>query len=242
MTPEPAFLLHRRPYRETSALVDLLTINHGRVRAVAHGVQRPGSKSRQRLQPFTPLFVTWRGERELKRLMLMESRGHTALLVGEGLLCGLYANEIATRLLPLEMPADETFAFYTALMDALPLPAERALALRRYEWALLEALGATPRFTTANGLALDPHARYQFDAPNRAFAPAERGWEGRTLRYIEQGSWHQPGLANALKAVMREALAPLLGSQELRSRRLMLDLARRRHVGVPTAAGSSSSS
>ncbi|MGO3275086.1 DNA repair protein RecO, partial [Halomonas sp.] len=55
MPPEPAFLLHRRPYRETSALVDLLTLNHGRVRAVAHGGQRPGSKSRQRLQPFTPL-------------------------------------------------------------------------------------------------------------------------------------------------------------------------------------------
>ncbi|MFW6345531.1 MAG: recombination protein O N-terminal domain-containing protein, partial [Halomonas sp.] len=33
MTPEPAFLLHRRPYRETSALVELLTLHHGRVRA-----------------------------------------------------------------------------------------------------------------------------------------------------------------------------------------------------------------
>ncbi|HBX38269.1 MAG TPA: DNA repair protein RecO, partial [Pseudohongiella sp.] len=90
MTAEPAFLLHRRAYRETSALVDLLTLNHGRIRAVAHGGQRPGSKSRQRLQPFTPLFVSWRGDRELKRLTLMESRGHTALLAGEGLLCGLY--------------------------------------------------------------------------------------------------------------------------------------------------------
>ncbi|MYL24508.1 DNA repair protein RecO [Halomonas alkaliantarctica] len=228
MTPEPAFLLHRRPYRETSALIDLLTLHHGRVRAVAHGVQRPGSKSRQRLQPFTPLFVTWRGERELKRLMLMESRGQTALLVGEGLLCGLYANEIATRLLPIEMPAEEAFAFYTALMEALPLPAERALALRRYEWALLEALDATPRFATPDGGALDPHGRYQFDALSRAFIPAERGLEGRTLRYIEQGDWREAGLAKTLKALMRASLAPLLGSQELRSRRLMLDLAQRR--------------
>ncbi|MDK9687017.1 DNA repair protein RecO [Halomonas sp. LC1] len=228
MTAEPAFLLHRRAYRETSALVDLLTLNHGRIRAVAHGGQRPGSKSRQRLQPFTPLFVSWRGDRELKRLTLMESRGHTALLAGEGLLCGLYANEIATRLLPLELNATDVFAFYSALLDALPVPAERGLALRRYEWALLDVLDATPRFCTPDGGALDPHQRYRFDANSRAFMAAEQGIEGRTLRYIEQGDWQATGLASALKAVMRAALAPHLGPTALRSRELMLDLARRR--------------
>lgn len=228
MSPEPAFLLHRRPYRETSALVDLLTLDHGKVRAVAHGGQRPGSKSRQRLQPFTPLFVTWQGSRDLKRLTLMESRGQTALLAGEGLLCGLYANEIATRLLPLELGAQDVFAFYSALLDALPAPAERALALRRFEWSLLEALEATPLFRTPDGALLDPQARYRFDAPSRAFLPAESGIEGRTLRYIEQGDWQPDGLAGALKVVMRAALAPYLGTTALRSRELMLDLARRR--------------
>ena len=74
MQPQPAFLLHKRPYRETSALVELLTLEHGRVRAVAQGVQRPGSRSRGRLQPFTPLHVTWVGEGELKRLRLMGSQ------------------------------------------------------------------------------------------------------------------------------------------------------------------------
>src|SRR5690554_4077465 len=97
MTPEPAFLLHKRPYRETSTLVELLTLHHGRVRAVAQGVQRPGSRSRGRLQPFAPLHVTWTGEGELKRLRLMESRGAAALLAGEGLLCGLYANELRSE-------------------------------------------------------------------------------------------------------------------------------------------------
>ncbi|MGP8288668.1 DNA repair protein RecO [Vreelandella zhanjiangensis] len=228
MSAEPAFLLHRKPYRETSALVDLLTLNNGRIRAVAHGGQRPGSKSRQRLQPFTPLFVSWRGERDLKRLTLMESRGQTALLAGEGLLCGLYANEIATRLLPLELAAGDVFAFYTALLEALPIPSERALALRRYEWALLEALEATPRFCTPDGNPLDPQVRYRFDAQSRAFLPADNGLEARALRYVEQGDWQHAGLANVLKSVMRAALAPHLGSTALRSRELMVALARRR--------------
>ncbi|SDN24064.1 DNA repair protein RecO [Vreelandella arcis] len=229
MPVEPAFLLHRRPYRETSALVDLLTLHHGRIRAVAQGGQRPTSKSRQRLQPFTPLLVTWRGERELKRLTLMESRGSTALLAGEGLLCGLYANEIATRLLPLELPAGDAFAFYTALLEALPAPAARALALRRYEWSLLDALDATPRFCTPDGGALDPQAVYRFEASSRAFVPSAQGLDGRTLRYIDHHDWQEPALASALKAIMRAALAPHLGTTALRSRELMRDLAKRRH-------------
>lgn len=238
MTPRPAFLLHKRPYRETSALVDLLTFGHGRVRAVAQGMQRPSSRARQRLQPFTPLFVSWQGQRELKRLVVMESRGQTALLAGEGLLCGLYANEIATRLLPVELGADDVFAFYTALLSALPQPAERALALRRFEWALLDLLDATPCFSLADGSGLDTATRYAYEPASRAFVPAavaSQGvsYDGRTLRYLAQGDWQAGGLDLALKHLMRAALAPLLGQQPLRSRQLMIDLARRRRPAAP---------
>ncbi|PMR73466.1 DNA repair protein RecO [Billgrantia endophytica] len=230
MLPQPAFLLHKRPYRETSALVELLTLDHGRVRAVAQGVQRPGSRSRGRLQPFGPLHLTWVGEGELKRLRLMESRGATALLAGEGLLCGLYANELLTRTLPVELPVPDVFAFYAALMEALPRPAGRAEALRCLERALLEALDAAPRFTEADGRELDPQCRYRFDASSRAFVPSESGIDGRTLRLLASGDWSTPGLGGPAKAVMRAAMAPLLGSRPLRSRELMRQLAERRRI------------
>ncbi|MGQ4877332.1 DNA repair protein RecO [Billgrantia sp. LNSP4103-1] len=228
MQPQPAFLLHKRPYRETSALVELLTLQHGRVRAVAQGVQRPGSRSRGRLQPFAPLHVTWVGEGELKRLRLMESRGATALLVGEGLLCGLYANELLTRTLPVELPAAEVFAFYTALLEALPRPQGRAVALRQLEFSLLDTLDAAPRYTTPEGGELDPQSRYRFDTASRAFVPGEPGLDGRTLRLLAGGDWAAPGLAGPAKAIARAALAPLLGSRPLRSRELMRQLAERR--------------
>ncbi|MBW6392154.1 MULTISPECIES: DNA repair protein RecO [Halomonadaceae] len=228
MQPQPAFLLHKRPYRETSALVELLSFDHGRVRAVAQGVQRPGSRSRGRLQPFAPLHVTWVGEGELKRLRLMESRGAAALLVGEGLLCGLYANELLTRTLPVEFPVGEVFAFYTALLQALPLPEGRAVALRRLEFALLDALDAAPRYTTPDGSELDPQGRYRYDSVTRAFVPGEPGLDGRTLRLMAGGDWASPGLAGPAKVVARAALAPLLGARPLRSRELMRQLAERR--------------
>lgn len=233
MTPQPAYLLHKRPYRETSALVELITLEHGRVRAVAQGVQRGGSKARGRLQPFTPLHVTWVGDVELKRLRLMESNGTAALLAGEGLLCGLYANELLIRTLPSLLPVREVFAFYGALFDALPIPAERAPALRRLEIALLEALDAEPVFLDTDERELDLQQRYIYRIGERRFAPAgdgQQGIDGRTLRLLAQGEWSQPGLAGVAKALTRAALAPLLGSKPLRSRELMMQLAaRRRH-------------
>ncbi|MFG6178175.1 DNA repair protein RecO [Halomonas sp. THAF12] len=230
MTPQPAYLLHKRPYRETSALVELLTLDHGRVRAVARGVQRPGSRARATLQPFAPLYLTWSGQGELKRLSLIESRAPAAMLVGEGLLCGLYANELLTRLLPVELPAGDVFAFYAAALEALPRPEGRAGALRRLELSLLEVLDAEPRFCAPDGQALDPQARYVFQADSRAFVPGEPGIDGRTLKLLASGDWREPGLAGTAKAVTRAALAPLLGGRPLRSREWMRQLAARRRA------------
>jgi len=51
---EAAFVLHRRPYRETSLILDFLTLNHGRLSAVARGAGRAGNRWQAELQPFNP--------------------------------------------------------------------------------------------------------------------------------------------------------------------------------------------
>ncbi|WP_106477056.1 DNA repair protein RecO [Phytohalomonas tamaricis] len=231
MQPHPAYLLHRRPYRETSALVDVITLEHGRLRAVARGIMRPGSRSRGRLQPFTPLHLTWSGEGELKTLKVMESHGPGAMLAGEGLLCGFYANELMIRCLPVELPVKEVFAVYSSLLEALPLPAMRAPALRRFEVTLLEALDAEPVFVTENDTPLEMHTQYVYRGDMRRFRPAlaqEQGIDGRTLKLLARGDWESPGLARVAKQLTRIALQPLLGNQTLRSRELMHELAVRR--------------
>ncbi|MHB0774028.1 DNA repair protein RecO [Halomonas sp. WWR20] len=231
MQLQPAFLLHKRPYRETSALVDLLTLEHGRVRAVAQGVQRAGSKTRARLQPFSPLHVTWTGESELKRLRVMETSGSALLLAGEGLLCGFYINELLTRTLPLEFAVRDVFGIYTLTLEALTLPAQRGPALRRLEITLLEALDAAPVFSDESDAPLDPAGSYVYRADIRRFRRAgshERGSDGRSLKLLARGDWEAPGLAGLAKQLTRAALAPLLGNKPLRSRELMYRLAAQR--------------
>ncbi|HBZ48166.1 MAG TPA: DNA repair protein RecO, partial [Stenotrophomonas sp.] len=49
---EPAFVLHARPWRETSLLVEVLTEQHGRIGLLARGVSSPRSQAlRAALQP-----------------------------------------------------------------------------------------------------------------------------------------------------------------------------------------------
>ena len=55
---EPAFVLHQRPYRNTSQLLECVTASHGRVGLVARGSRGSRGGQRALLQPFVPLRLS----------------------------------------------------------------------------------------------------------------------------------------------------------------------------------------
>jgi DNA repair protein RecO (recombination protein O) len=59
---DPAFVLHARPWRETSLIIDVLTRHHGRIGIVARGARRQSSGLKTRLIPFQPLSLSWFGK------------------------------------------------------------------------------------------------------------------------------------------------------------------------------------
>ena len=69
------FLLHRRAYRETSFLVNLFTVENGKVSAIVKGVRGSKSDKKSLLQPFQPLLIGVSGRYELKNLQQVESTG-----------------------------------------------------------------------------------------------------------------------------------------------------------------------
>src|SRR3712207_1001458 len=95
---ERAFVLHQRPYRDSSQLLECMTERHGRVGLVARGSRRPRSRQRALLQPFVPLNVSWIRRGELGRLTKVEPAGPTLMLEGQHLLAGFYASELLLKL------------------------------------------------------------------------------------------------------------------------------------------------
>ena len=112
---QPAFVLHSRAYRETSALVDFLT-PQGRLRAV---LRRARGKAGSLARPFVPLEVQFHGRGELKNVGRMDSAGVAVWLNGDALFSGLYLNELLIRLLQAEDPHPVMFEQYAATLQAL---------------------------------------------------------------------------------------------------------------------------
>ena len=73
---QPAFVLHTRPYRETSLLLECLSRDHGRVGIVARGVRsQRGRLRRSQLEPFQPLLLDLQMRGELATLRAAELAG-----------------------------------------------------------------------------------------------------------------------------------------------------------------------
>ena len=54
---QPAYVIHQRPYRDTSAIVEIFSEAHGRHALVAKGLKRPKSRLKGLIQPFQPLLI-----------------------------------------------------------------------------------------------------------------------------------------------------------------------------------------
>ncbi|MGE8408234.1 MAG: DNA repair protein RecO [Pseudomonas sp.] len=216
----PAYVLHNRAYRETSALVDFLT-PEGRVRAV---LRRARGKGGSLARPFVPLEVELRGRGELKNVGRLDSVGVAAWLVGDALFSGLYLNELLIRLLPAEDPHPALFEHYAATLQALAAGRPLEPLLRAFEWRLLDELGyafALDHDLNGDPLAADGWYRLQVDAGlERVYLLQPGLFTGAELAAMAEADWTAPGALSAAKRLMRQALAVHLGGRPLVSREL----------------------
>jgi DNA repair protein RecO (recombination protein O) len=220
-----AFILHSRPYKESSALVDLFTLSHGRLRAVLRSARgKIGSLAR----PFVPLELELRGRGELKTVSRLEAAGQANLLEGDALFSGLYLNELLIRLLPAEAPHPQLFDHYQLTLQALAAKRPLEPLLRAFEWRLLDELGygfALSVDLHGQPVASDGLYRLVPDAGLEAVTQLQPGvFHGRELLAMADADWSQPTALAAAKRLMRQALAPHLGGRPLVSRELFMNL------------------
>lgn len=228
---QPAYVLHARPWRETSLIVELLTRDHGRVGVVARGLQ--GAKRhplRAALQPLQHVRADYLPRGELARLLQAEAVDAAPRLQGEPLMASFYANELLLRLMPRQDPAPELYERYGELRLALADAAGLAWQLRRFERDLLELLGYGLLLDSAeDGDPLDPAARYRLDAErgavrDRSHAPGSTS--GAALLALAGDRCPPPEQLAELRGALRGVLAAHLGPQGLKSWGLLSELAR----------------
>ncbi len=224
---EPAFVLHSRPWRETSLIVDVLSRHHGRIGLVARGARRQTSSLKTRLIPFQPLTLSWFGKAQLRTLHAAEWQGGGLMLRGHALMCGFYLNELLLRLLPDGDAHEGLFDLYASALSALNCATPIEPILRRFELDLLSELGyAQPLGHLDNGHEIEPGRRYSF-VPAQGVTAVRRDeadYRGKTLLDLAAGDLSDPITLAESKILMRTLLAHYLGEKPLATRQLLIDL------------------
>ena len=143
---EPAYVLHRYDWSETSLILEVFTRHHGRVALVAKGAKRPTSSFRQVLLPLQPLSLAFGGDGDIRTLKSAEWVGGHVMPTGEALLSGYYLNELLMRLTARDDPHSALFDVYAAAVRLLASGDPDALqwALRGFELLLLREMGLLP--------------------------------------------------------------------------------------------------
>ena len=228
---QPAYVLHARPWRETSLIVETLTRDHGRVALVARGLAGARRHTqRAALQPLQSVRLGYLPRGELARLVQVEAVDAAPNLGGEALLAAFYVNELLLRLCPRHEPQPELWARYGPLRAELASTVPLAWTLRRFERDLLEALGFGLAWDRdATGAPLDPEADYRLD-PEHGPVPDPRAGRdtapGAAWLALATDQQPAPALLAALRTGLRGVLATHLGPQPLRSWGLIGELAR----------------
>lgn len=248
---QPAYVLHQRAYRDTSAILELFTPEQGRVGVIAKGVR--GNKPRWRglLQNFQPLLVSFNQRGELGLLTEAEAQGGALSINPHLIASGFYLNEILLRLLQRHDAQLELFGWYdTALRELAGLSmtdnaqAELEIILRRFEIRLLTALGygLVLDHDVHNAIPVQEEQEYIYfleqgpvllvedshptENPENNETHMGIKISGRTLLALQENDLSTAVIRRQAKQLLRAMLGHYLGPKPLQSRQLLQQSAR----------------
>jgi DNA repair protein RecO (recombination protein O) len=218
----PGYLLHHRPWRDTSRILEVLTREHGRLTLFARGVRGPAAKLAAVLQPFQLLLLSWSGRGEAPNLTGAERAAGAAALPPACLLAAFYLNELLLRLTTRHDSLPRLFDHYHGTLEELRLGAPLAPRLRVFEKRLLEELGYGLDLAAEahSGLPIDPDRYYEF-LPGSGLVPArapERALCGRSLLHLARETLSGARELEDAQRLLQAALGACLEGRPLATR------------------------
>tara|TARA_B100001094_G_scaffold330010_2_gene394154 strand:+ start:306 stop:1001 length:696 start_codon:yes stop_codon:yes gene_type:complete len=219
-----AYVLRVRPFRDTQHLIQLLTEHDGCFTAIirtASGKRQHTSRAALRL--FQPIYITWQGQGQLKRIQHIEIGTREIPLQAERTIMAFYLNELCLRLLPQQAPITGLLDTYHHTLMHLASDADPQAYLRYFEAFLLQELGCLPSLIQDEKQEAIKHTTYYRIQPMQNWQVCHQDYGdsyiGEMLWQLHQHSLHPQHFQSARK-LLRQFLQPLLGPKPLSSRRL----------------------
>jgi DNA repair protein RecO (recombination protein O) len=235
-----AYVLHQRPFRDSSLIVEVFARDYGRMTVFARAARGPRSRFAL-LQPFRALLLSWSGRGEAPALTGAENADSPPALPAAHLMSAFYLNELLLKLVTRHDPHPELFDQYQATLSLLRQPASADASLRQFEARLLEFIGYGLNLAAEadTGHPVRAEAYYHFQPGVHGVVIAESGSPGAigggVLQRLAQGSRFEcDAELRQARALMRAALDHCLEGRELSTRivaRSLLNYPRRERTG-----------
>ena len=220
-----AFLLHQRPYGNTSVMAEMFTLDNGRISVIAKGAKKPKSKFFGVLSPFSKLRITYRGKSELKTLTNVDKEDIFSDSFSKLSYTLLYINELLIKILPQGAPQKELFHLYDKFLLEIKTSNEIDIILRRFEIDLLEMLGYGINFINEvdSGQSIDADKLYDF-VPELGFKESPNGiFNGKEIISISKLDFENIN-KKKFKSLTTMAIGYSLDGGDLKSRQIFKSL------------------
>ena len=228
----PGYLLHHRPWRDTSRILEVFSREHGRLTLFARGVRGPTARLSAVLQPFQRLLLSWSGRGEAPQLTGAERAAQDLPLPAGAVLAAFYLNELLLRLTTRHDALPELFDRYHDTLEQLRRGAPLEPCLRIFEKRLLELLGYGLDLgaDAASGTPLAPGRYYDF-RPGVGLVPAAarsvRSLSGRSLLSLAGETLSGARELEDARRVLQAALGACLEGRPLSTRAVAKSMKRR---------------
>jgi len=231
---QPGYILHHRPFRDSSQILDIVTRDYGKVALVARGSRGARSRLAGILRPFLPLRLSWVAKSDLGTLTGAEASGPPAGMVGDAMLSAYYVNELLLHFLHRYDPQPEIFRLYEEVLHGLVGSPSVAASLRSFELEFLSLLGyavnLNHEFASHDPLVDEQNYEYRMEQGPVRVDRSEGAlvFPGSVLSGVNEQRFEDPDVLRAASRLLREIIGFHLGGKELKSRKVLMEVHRGR--------------
>jgi len=217
------YVLHQRPYRESSIIAEFFSREEGRFPIILGGVKRARSRSARHglIQPFDFLAMKTSPKGDMRRAELADQLHGSLKVTGHRTFFGFYANELVYRLSTRFDAVPSLFDLYHQFMEALKLDSFDARFVTGFEIEFLRALGYGINFDRVNGGGepVSEGGRYHFDPVRGFFSDATGGITGEALARVIREPDHTLSL-ELVRKIAAQVIDHLLSGRSINARQL----------------------
>lgn len=215
------YVVHARPWRESSALYRLVVQGHGWIRLVHRGGRTARGGGRM-LPVLTPVRVSWSGRGELATLGRHEAGPRPLVRTPERQVQALYVNEIMSHLLPGDLHLEELYPLYEETLRALSDAPDTEPVLRGFELDLLQIAGHPVQLDHTEDGPVCADARYRVLPGTAPVECAEdAGVCGATLLSLHERAPRDARCQREARDLMRMLLDHYAAPKRIRARDIM---------------------